>query len=485
MEKYEIGSLDAWVWRVAHNRYARFIDSKNKNPVVLLGDSMLWDIPEEAGGNSEDTQHKYEQVFHCLHTLSAQYRNIFVDYYIGEMSVAALSKKYALSASTVKWRLNVGRQRIKDRIGDNQMEKIYQTIRWDTATCNGNMDPDAYLHTQIARAICLAAYEKPLTVEEISVCTGIPAMYIEDELPRLIYGDAISQTGNKYATDFIIFRLRDKAVTEQVSGEIVRAFAEKLAGMLKAAEKPVQGMDFYGSDFGMQRLGHILVPYVLRQKIWAVKKALSFENGPFPPRKDGGYGWYIVREMQEGEDALLGEFDSGNNCAWNSEGAIYYYWVGNTFRGDVYNSTGTRWLCDNGVMQQAAHGILPAGALQEQDAACLVRNNLIEKYKDGYKLTFPCFRAEQFREFAARFDLTDAYLDSLLADWIRTTRQSFASFVPKRLHGQINQWLSCYLGQLTGSVIAQLAEAGVLRKPNGETPLTDGVFYVEGAYQNL
>ena len=30
MEKYEVKSLDAWVWRIAHNRYARFIDARNK-----------------------------------------------------------------------------------------------------------------------------------------------------------------------------------------------------------------------------------------------------------------------------------------------------------------------------------------------------------------------------------------------------------------------------------------------------------------------
>ena len=77
------------------------------------------------------------------------------------------------------------------------MDKVYQRISWDTKTCNGNMNPDAYLHTQISRAICLAAYEKPLTVEEISISTGIPTMYVEDELPRLEYGDAICKTESR------------------------------------------------------------------------------------------------------------------------------------------------------------------------------------------------------------------------------------------------------------------------------------------------
>ena len=97
------------------------------------------------------------------------------------------------------------------------MDKIYKRINWDTETCNGNAEPNRYLHSQIARAICLAAYEKPVTVEEISGATGIPTMYIEDELPRLEYGDAIKKNGNKYATDFIIFSLENNCRLENVS----------------------------------------------------------------------------------------------------------------------------------------------------------------------------------------------------------------------------------------------------------------------------
>ena len=210
MNKYQIESLDSWVWRIAHNRYARLIDNRNKNQIVLSCEDELFDIADYSDVDEDNTQEQYETVFRCLHTLSSEYKNIFVDYYIGELSIRSLAKKYSLSETTIKWRLNVGRRKIRDRIGENKMDKVYQRISWDTKTCNGNMNPDAYLHTQISRAICLAAYEKPLTVEEISISTGIPTMYVEDELPRLEYGDAICKVGNKYVTNFIIFRLKDR-----------------------------------------------------------------------------------------------------------------------------------------------------------------------------------------------------------------------------------------------------------------------------------
>ncbi|MDE7222877.1 MAG: sigma-70 family RNA polymerase sigma factor, partial [Acetatifactor sp.] len=209
--KYEIESLDSWVWRIAHNRYARFINARKKD-AALLSDKELYEIEKDYCQIDErSVEEEFEPVFHCLHRLSFEYRDIFVDYYIGEMSVKQLSKKYDLPETTIKWRLNVGRGKIRKWIGEEEMEKVYQRINWNTTGCNGDMDSDRYLHTQIARAICRAAYEKPQTVEEISACTGIPSMYIEDELPRLGYGEALRKTGDKYVTNFIIFRLTDRA----------------------------------------------------------------------------------------------------------------------------------------------------------------------------------------------------------------------------------------------------------------------------------
>ena len=92
MNKYKIESLDAWVWRIAYNRYARFIDNRNKNQVVLSCDDQLFDIADYSDVDEDDMQERYETVFRYLHTLSSEYKNIFVDYYIGELSVRSLAK---------------------------------------------------------------------------------------------------------------------------------------------------------------------------------------------------------------------------------------------------------------------------------------------------------------------------------------------------------------------------------------------------------
>ena len=490
MNKYKIESLDAWVWRIAHNRYARFIDARSNDRIVLSCESALFDIADYSDVDEDDTRERYEDVFRCLHTLSSEYRNIFVDYYIGELSVKSLARKYSLPETTIKWRLNTGRQKIRDRIGENKMDRVYHRINWNTEVCNGSMNPNAYLRTQLARAICLAAYEKPLTVEEISIGTGIPAMYIEDELPRLEYGDAVRRVGNKYVTDFIIFRLKDRAQLEEFSESAIGLLADKFEKVLKGAEDKLRSLDFYGRDFGIDRLGYIIVPYLLRRRIGNVKNnRLKLEDGPYPPRKDGGYGWFIVEETSD-ESESCAEYDSGCNitgdCGENlSPAYIYYYWIDKYFDIRIYRGKGTCWMSANGIPQNSVNGVVSKDALSEEDAAQLIETNLLIRSEGGYSLNFPHFTAEQFGEFTALFELKDEELDDLLAGWITSVHDKFKDFVPKHLHDQINQWVGNYLHRLIVYVTDELIRRGVLRKPDGEKPMTFGVFCVDGKYIDL
>ena len=492
MKKYEISSLDAWVWRVAHNRYARLVDGKRKDVTILCDE--VPDIDDE--NDEDDFDEKYDAIFRFLHTLSKSYRDIFVDYYVGELTVRELAKKYSLSEPTVKWRLNVGREKIRERIGENKMDKIYNRLHWNTKTCNGSFDPDEYLHRQICRAICEAAYEKPLNVEQISVKTGIPAMYIEDELPRLIYGDAIEQVGDKYQTNFIVFHLADRQKVESAAEKLVAMIADKFEAMFEEKADDVLKMSFYGHDFGMKKLGYVALPYIIRNKLRKVKKSLGFENGEYPMRHDGGRGWYVVEETAD-ENENLSEYASGCNTAGDYSGSkspsyadavrylpldIYYYWIAKYFDDRVYHGRGTRWLCVKGIVQSAKDGVITS-EISDEDAARLIESGLVSKTDVGYKLNFACFKKEEFFEFVKAFEIDDESIDSALSEWIRSARKSFESFVPKRLESQINQWVSSYISSIIGYVTDELIRRGALEKPT-DKPLTCGVFAVNGPGMN-
>lgn len=488
VRKYDIKSLEGWVWRIAHNRYARFYESwKNKSnasvdefAIDLVGD---YDVVDDTTIADE-----YEQVFRYLHTLSSEYKNILVDYYIGEMPIKILAEKYNLPETTIKWRLNVSRQKVRDRIGEDKMDKVYKRINWVTTTCNGSMDPNRYLSNQVARAICEAAYEKPLTVEEISLKTGLPTMYIEDALPNLIYGDAIEQVGKKYVTDFIILRHKDKSQMEKGFAPIVSDVANYFEKLFNDYSRNIAAMSFYGHDFGMNKLGYIALPLALREKIRNIKNSLpNLENGAYPPRKDGGYGWFIIQEAED-ENDNAGEYMSGCNATDEEDGVIYCYNIIKYFNNDIYHNGGTRWLSQNQIPQKCKNGIIPDDLLSEDDIVRLLQLNLIIKddnCKNRYSLNFACFTKEQFLEFSNLFHIEDEKLDKLLIDLILGIKKSFVNFVPKRLESQINQWVSCYTHTIIGYVTDELISRGILEKPDDEKPLTNGVFFIEGKKESI
>jgi RNA polymerase sigma factor (sigma-70 family) len=486
VKKYRIDSLDGWVWRIAHNRYARFIDAKNKN-ALMLPDGDFSDFSEVQDDYDFVDEliiaDEYRQVFKYLHTLSSGYRNIMVDHYIGQQPIKQIARSYGLTETTVKWRLNVSREKIKNRIGENKMDKVYKRINWNTTTCNGSMAPNKYLYSQAARAICEAAYEKPLTVEEISLKTGLPTMYIEDEIPRLINGDAIVKDGGKYATNFIILRLCDKRAMETKFAPLISDIADYFTGLFKEQEVQITQMDFYGSSFTIKRLGYIALPAVLRKKVNAVKKELNLENGPFPPRLDGGYGWFVVDE-KETENEQLGATESGCNITDGEKDHIYYFWLGKYFRNNIYHNGGTRWLHANGIIERTVNGVVPDEVLTDDDRVRLLENNLIVK-DGGWRLNFPVFSREQYDGFINRFDISDARLDEILKDLIKDIHKCFKLFVPKRLGSQINQWVSCYVHNIIGFVAEELINRGALETPDAEKPLTNGVFCLLGKAENV
>ena len=484
-KKYQIDSLEKWVWRIAYNRYARFIDMRNRRNEVL-SDNDFTDVQDDYDFVDEMTiALEHQQVFKYLHTLASEYRNILVDYYIGQLPVKTIAKNYELTETTVKWRLNISRKKIKNRIGENKMDKVYKRINWETNTCNGSMDPNKYLYSQIARAICEAAYEKPLTIEEISLKTGLPTIFLEDELPRLLYGNAIEQIGNKYATDFIVLRLCDKKVMETKFAPLVSDIANYFTEIFNEQESKITKMDFYGADFTMKRLGYIALSAVIRAKTESIMENLDMQRSPYPPRHDGGYGWFIVEET-ETEVETLSASSSGCNSSGDKSKSdfMYYYWIGKYFDKNI-SQVGGMVI---GLVHMAQSGIIPPISetpLTEDSILKLLELNYIVKDGDKYKLNFAVFTKEQFNDFKGHFDKNNVKLVGILTELITDIHKSFKVFVPKRLHSQINQYVCCYIHNIIGFVAEELISRGVLEKPDEEKPSTNGVFCILGEHMNV
>ena len=453
--KYEIKSLESWVWRIARNRYARFIDKRKHSP-SLMSDEVLMTFGEydESLDNAELNE-EYLSVYKALHSLSADYRNIAVDYYIGEMTVRDIAKRYAINETTVKWRLNVSREKMKSRIGEYEMGKIYKRLNWNTDTCNGSMNGGQYLNSQISRAICEAAYEKPLTIEEISMRTGIPTMYIEDEMEHLLYGDAVIKEGNKYVTNFIIFRLKDRERLKTHITPIVRDLADYYEKMFAGKEN-------------IDKLGYIVIPETIRSLIWNIKDDELLKDGAYPKRQDGGYGWFIVSESID-EEGSLDPYDSGCNSYYGGDNEnILYYWIGKYHKNSPYNKN-LRCIRDNGCK---------IDRLNETQLVEMIKCNLVVKCGDEYKFNFPMFTTETYKEFMDQFKMESDDIHELIKQLVIKIREAFVAFTPKHLESQINQYMSSFLSSMNSYIVEELMNRTVLAPPKDDL-LMYNIYYID------
>jgi len=173
----DIVNLDGYIWRIAHNRYARMIQARKGEPIVLYGHEKFPEIPDS--DEESDTMEAHHAVFAALHTLSKMYRDIMVDYYVRQYDTHMIAKRHGISVEAVKWRLHVGREKVRKRM--THMEKNYERVKMHVM-CNGGFDPNQYLNTQLKKAIAKVCYTSPLTLEEISLATGVPTLYLEDTL---------------------------------------------------------------------------------------------------------------------------------------------------------------------------------------------------------------------------------------------------------------------------------------------------------------
>ena len=116
IRKYEIEKPEKWIWSIVHNRYAKYINKKNKSIVIDWETEYLEIVDTYDFIDELIISNRFQQVFNVLYKLSNEYSEILLDYYTNDFSVKQIAEKYKLTETTVKWRLIVGRKKIKKEI---------------------------------------------------------------------------------------------------------------------------------------------------------------------------------------------------------------------------------------------------------------------------------------------------------------------------------------------------------------------------------
>ena len=461
VEHTKINNLDAWIWKVAHNRYVKYLNGKKIRHISIYENGLIDTLVDRS--HSQDLTDDCQAVFTALHGIAKNHRDLLVDRYVNELTYAELSEKYSLPEGTVKTRLHYGRKKLKERWRQSmETNRIYDRLNWFISG-NGNVDV-SYIDRQVPRAIVTACYEQAMSIEAISDATGIPCMYVEDEIPSLLHGEIICETSGKYLSNIIIHSEKTTNDIEEILLKASRRFAEQTAAILGEYMPQLRAIGFYGSDFSENRLWWSMIPVVWREACEQARKRHGLtERGAFPPRLDGGNGWVIVNEIGSEQHRYF----SGCNGYFLENSKFYYYWSSKYFSEELNSflyKLESRKISSAEFDKCGFDDVLTAECIKYN----LVKNN---------RWSIPVFTKEQYEKFVALVKTISEPLSREVYPFVERVYDIMCRATPKHLHEQIKGVFGAEINSVIAMICDEMECNGSIETPK-EDPFTGQIMLV-------
>ena len=300
----EIVNLPAFVWKVSNRQYYNWLrKKKRRSGTVSIDAAEFWlsaeDDVEEKIILEEQTALLRRELAH----LTQMWREATVLYYFDGLSVDEISKKLGRSQGTVKWWLHQAREELGK--GLNSMreygEKSYRPGRL-TMSCQGNPgadgEPMRCAERRIAQNILLAAYRKPLSVEELCAELGVSAPYVEDEVDYLTRNELMKEEPKgKYRTDFVILSTprspsdpASSPVEKQIRNAVFPAFCERTTAFLEENREVLTSARFNRPGWTWERLLWVYVHAAVMSAVnrFCAENGIRVDYSAMPYRPNGG-----------------------------------------------------------------------------------------------------------------------------------------------------------------------------------------------------
>ena len=303
-----------WLANTLCHKYSDSLRKKYRAPITVNFDDAF-EIPdeEEEYFSSQDEAKIRKELNHLAYIT----REVLIWHYFGGQSVSDIAAGLGIPEGTVKSRLAAGRSRMKKGLETMETRENYLPGRLHLSfggSDGPNMEPISLVENDlIAQNLLILAYEKPITVSDLSKAIGIPAAYIEPIVKKLVDGELMAETASgKVYADFLITKPQDKLKNFKPQLDFVDRHFDAIWNIVAKMSADISGLAFVSA-------------MDLRQKTeldrYAVLKALQdfqhygtskVEAPHFPKRRDGGR-WIAQATV----------FDAGYNTKEYDEASEY------------------------------------------------------------------------------------------------------------------------------------------------------------------
>ena len=435
-ELKDSNKFEPWFWRLASIQLQVFKRGKARSRSYISFDMLSdKDIMFEDGYDfiPDDERQKLRR---RIAQMSAVYRDIIVMHYFDNLSCKAIAQQLRLPEGTVTYRFSMAREKLKK--GCSQMTetalkpaRLNITIMGDFR--NEKEYPPQFINDVLSQNILWHAYREPKSVEQLSILTGVPAVYVEDRVENLIKREAVVQpTKATIQTDFLIFDEANDQYSDDNVINVVTAVsdmfyqaAHQLTEMTIASGIQTAGRSF---DEIMCFLSAMLLGTIIPD---SMPQYLPGKIQHIPLRYDG-YRWkyFAFKQGEQGvrNDAVV---SMGSECSINNFGQGKMAHYNFHFAPFMYR----KFLFDYEL--DVCQAVLQKELLDEKQkeiAATLIANGFLAKSEDGDMIcNVPIFTKEQHNTFART--AVDVFADCLplYAEKVKQYVNGYVKLFPKHL----------------------------------------------------
>ena len=290
-----IEDMRAWLLTVLNHKWNDQLRRKYRQPVIGIGDGFdIMDDGEEI--LNVEMAEEAEQVRKAIAYLEKTYREVIVRHYMNGEKIEKIAEELNIPEGTVKSRLFDGREKI--RKGMENMESYTRqsyspvTLKVLNSGKNGrNNEPGLLVNRDLlAQNILWAAYEKPISAEEIAKAIGVATAYAEPVIGKLVNGELMKQVGNKYYTDFIIYTVEDREKHIPAQKEFVKNHFDLFWNGIDEGLQELRKENFY-QQLNLDEKNSLEMYFAfhcLDSGLYGMMCNILGGTQDFPYRKDGG-----------------------------------------------------------------------------------------------------------------------------------------------------------------------------------------------------
>lgn len=453
-----------YVWKIAENTLRTRIRKKQQEKLrestgidqVYMG--IYWSTPEDEVIRSEEIQVLRRE----LSLLSSQYRNVTVQYYLYGKTCSQISEEIGLSVEMVKYYLFKARKILKEGIGmarefgeKSYNPQIFRMGYWGDRVC----DYWNLFERKLPGNILLAAKDKPISVQELSVELGVALTYLEDEVAILESHELLKEIGNKYQTNIIIF---SNEFEKKVLDVFKPVYVDKIAGvyneivaLLPKLKRTLSSNAAYDDNC----MKWIFANIAMSQAVMKYNdKIVNKKYGTYPILSDGAHGFVFGYDNDYENQHLKVAYNFEENGVWL---------LVNNYRilKDCQFWTVKDW---NKCAEAMMGAVMKQPASEDNDELIrLVEEGFIKSEEGVLNANFPVFTKENYDLVQELLESVNEKIFKIITEICEAAADELKKYVPSNLKKSCGHLANVYYQVEAAAVmIEEMVNRGLLAVPS-------------------